>query len=93
MKLVEGTIDTRDMAKLSNALEAMGLIVLEIIYDGRRTVNYGIIEGIACVYNLINRVKIRTIVSDERVGAMMDTLHGFGNCKFIIIPEERFCPA
>ena len=93
MKLVEGTIDTRDILKLSKALEAMGLIVLEIVYDGRRTMNYGIIEGIACVYNLVNRVKIRTVICDEWVGAMMDTLHSFGNCKFVIIPEERFCPA
>lgn len=93
MKLIEGIIYTRDLGRLAAALEAMGLIVHEIVYDGRRTKRYGIVEGIACVYNLLNRVKIRTVIGDERVGMMMETLRSFGNCEFVIIPEEQFCPA
>jgi nitrogen regulatory protein PII len=91
MKRVEGIIYTRDMGKLAAVLESMGLIVHEIVYDGRRTVSDGISEGIACIYDLLNRVKIRTVISDERVGTMMETLRSFGNCEFVIIPEEQFC--
>jgi nitrogen regulatory protein PII len=93
MKLIVGIIYTRDMPKLSDALEAMGLIVHEIAYDGRRAVQYRVFEGVAYICRLLNRVKIRTIISDELVGMMMETLHGFGNCKFVIIPEEQICLA
>lgn len=93
MKLVVGIIYTRDMLKLGDALEAMGLIVHGIAYEGRRTVHYRVFEGVACVYRLLNRVKIRTVISDELVGTLMETLHSFGNCKFIIIPEEQICLA
>ena len=93
MKLVVGIIYTRDMLKLGDALEAMGLIVHEIACDGCRTVQYRVFEGVACVYRLLNRVKIRTVISDELVGTLMETLHSFGNCKFIIIPEEQICVA
>jgi nitrogen regulatory protein PII len=93
MKLVVGIIYTRDMLKLGDALEAMGLIVHEIAYDGRRAVHCRVFEGVACVYRLLNRVKIRTVISDELVGMLMETLHSFGNCKFVIIPEEQSCPA
>jgi nitrogen regulatory protein PII len=93
MKLLEGIIYTRDMNKLVAALESMGLIVHEIMYDRRRTVSDGILEGIACVYNLLNRVKIRTVISDELVATMMETLRSFGNCEFVIIPKGHICPA
>ena len=93
MKLVEGIIYTRDMEKLSKALEAKGLIVQEVMYDGRRAINSGILKGIAYVYNLINRVKIRTVISDDLVGTLMDTLKSFGDCSFVISPEERICLA
>ena len=92
MKLVVGIIYTRDMLKLGDALEAMGLIVHEI-YDGRRTVQYRVFEGVAYMYRLLNRVKIRTVISDELVGTLMETLHSFGNCKFVIIPEWQVCPS
>jgi nitrogen regulatory protein PII len=93
MKLVEGIIYTRDMEKLSKALEAKGLIVQEVIYDGRRVINSRVLKGIACIYNLINRVKIRTVINDDLIGTIMETLKGFGNCEFVIIPEDRFCLA
>lgn len=93
MKMVEGIIYTRDMKKLIATLEAMGLIVHEIVYDGRRTVRYRVLEGIACVCNLLNRVKIRTVISDGLVGTMMENLRSFGNCDFVIISEEHFCLA
>jgi nitrogen regulatory protein PII len=88
-----GIIYTRDMQKLSAALEAMGLIVHETVCDTRRSASYAALEGIASVYNLINRVKIRVIISDELVGAIIENLHSFGNCKFVIVPEEPFCRA
>ena len=91
MKLVEGIIYTRDMAKLSKALESKGLIVHEVVYDGRRTINSGILKGIAYIYNLINRVKIRIVINDDLVGTLMDTLHSFGDCRFDIFPEEQIC--
>ena len=93
MKLLEGIIYTKDMEKLTAALEAMGVVVHKVVYDGRRTVHYGMDEGIARVYNLLNRVKIRTVIGDERLGTMLETLRSFGNCKFVIIPEEQICPA
>jgi nitrogen regulatory protein PII len=93
MELVKGIIYTRDMQKLTAALEAMGLIVHEIVYDGRRTMRNGVLEGIASVYNLINRVKIRVIISDELVGTIMDNLRSLGNCQFIILPKDQICLA
>ena len=89
MKQVEGIIFTRDLEKLSKALEANGFVVQEVIYDGRRAINSGIHKGIAYVYNLINRVKIRIVVNDDLVGTLMETLHSFGECIFNIFPEER----
>ncbi len=91
MKKVEGIIYTRDLAKLSQALEAKGFIVQEVMYDGRRAINTGVLKGIAYVYNLINRVKIRIVINDDLVGTLMDTLKSFGNCSFNIFPEERAC--
>jgi nitrogen regulatory protein PII len=93
MKLLEGVIVTRDMEKLAKALETKGLIVNEIVYDGCRKVNSGLSKGVVCLYNLINRVKIRTIINDELVGTIMDTLSSFGDCKFVIFPEEQICLA
>ncbi len=93
MKLLEGVIFTRDMETLAKALEAKGLIVHEIVYDGCRKANTGISKGVVCLYNLINRVKIRTIINDELVGSIMDTLSSFGDCKFVIFPEEQVCLA
>ncbi len=93
MKLVEGIIYTRDMGIMSKALEAQGLIVQEVIYDGRRAINSGILKGIAYVYNLINRVKIRIVINDDLVGTLMDTLRCFGECRFVIFPEEQMCLA
>jgi nitrogen regulatory protein PII len=93
MKKVEGIIYTRDLEKLSKALEAAGFIVQEVLYDGRRAINSGVLKGIAYVYNLINRVKIRIVINDDLVGTLMDTLRSFGNCSFNIFPEERICLA
>jgi nitrogen regulatory protein PII len=91
MKLVEGTIYTRDLEKLSTALEANGFIVQEVMYDGRRAINTGILKGIAYIYNLINRVKIRIVIHDELLGTLMDTLRSFGECSFNIFPGEQIC--
>ena len=91
MKKVEGIIYTRDLEKLSKALEAQGFIVQEVFYDGRRAINSGVFKGIAYVYNLINRVKIRIVINDDLVGTLMDTLRSFGNCTLNIFPEERLC--
>jgi nitrogen regulatory protein PII len=93
MKKVEGIIYTRDLEKLSKALEAKGFIVQEVLYDGRRALNSGVLRGIAYVYNLINRVKIRIVINDDLIGTLMDTLRSFGNCSFNIFPEERICLA
>jgi nitrogen regulatory protein PII len=93
MKLLEGVIFTKDMERLAKALEAKGLIVHEIMYDGCRKVNTEISKGVVSLYNLINRVKIRTIINDELVGTIMDILSSFGDCKFVIFPEELICPA
>jgi nitrogen regulatory protein PII len=91
MKQVEGIIFTRDLEKLSKALEAQGFVVQEVMYDGRRAINSGILKGIAYVYNLINRVKIRIVINDDLVGTLMETLRSFGECRFDIFPEERIC--
>ena len=91
MKNVEGIIYTRDLEKLSKALEANGFIVQEVMYDGRRAINSGVLKGIAYVYNLINRVKIRIVINDDLIGTLMDTLRSFGNCSFNIFPEEQNC--
>jgi nitrogen regulatory protein PII len=91
MKQVLGIVYTKDLDNLSKALEAKGFIVQEVIYDGRRAINSGILKGIAYVYNLINRVKIRIVINDDLVGELMDTLRTFGNCSFDIFPEERLC--
>jgi len=92
MKKVEGIIYTKDLEKLSKALEAKGFIVQEVVYDGRRAINSGVLKGIAYVYNLINRVKIRIIINDDLLGTLMDTLRSFGNCNFNIFPEDQICP-
>jgi nitrogen regulatory protein PII len=89
--MVEGIIYTNDNKNLTAALEAMGLIVREIIYEGPRTVRYRVSEGVACVYNLLNGVKIRIVISDELIGTIMENLRSFGNCDFVIISEEHFC--
>jgi nitrogen regulatory protein PII len=91
MKKLEGIIYTRDLEKLSQALEAKGFIVQEVLYDGRRAINSGVLKGIAYVYNLINRVKIRIVINDDLIGTLMDTLRSFGNCSFDIFPEEQIC--
>jgi nitrogen regulatory protein PII len=91
MKQVEGIIFTRDLKKLSKALEARGFVVQEVMYDGRRAINSGILKGIAYVYNLINRVKIRIVINDDLIGELMETLRSFGECRFDIFPEERIC--
>ena len=93
MKLIVGIIYTRDMLKLGDALEAMGLIVHEIAYKGRRAGHYRVFEGVAHMYRLLNRVKIRTVISDELVGTMMETLRSFGSCEFVIIQGKQICLA
>jgi nitrogen regulatory protein PII len=91
MQQVEGIIYTKDLEKLSKALAEKGLIVQEVIYDGRMAKNSGILKGIAYIYNLINRVKIRIVINDDLVGMLMDTLRSFGDCRLVIYPEERMC--
>ena len=91
MKQVEGIVYTRDVENLSKALEAHGFIVQEVVYDGRRAINSGIHKGIAYIYNLINRVKIRIVINDNLVGILMETLRSFGDCSFEILPGERIC--
>lgn len=93
MKLLEGTIYTRDIEKLAKVLEADGLTVIKIVYDGRKLANAKMCAGFACLYDLINRVKIRTLINDELVGTMMDTLGSFGTCKLSIFSGEPICPA
>ena len=91
MKQVEGIIYTKDLERLSKALEERGLIVQEVVYDGRMAINSGILKGIAYIYNLINRVKIRIVINDELVATLMDTLRGFGDCRLAVFPEDRIC--
>jgi nitrogen regulatory protein PII len=91
MQQVEGIIYTKDLEKLSKALEEKGLMVQEVIYDGRKTKNSGILKGIAYIYNLINRVKIRIVINDDLVGMLMDTLRSFGDCRFIVFQEVQVC--
>jgi nitrogen regulatory protein PII len=91
MQQVEGIIYTKDLEKLSRALEEKGLVVQEVIYDGHLAINSGILRGIAYIYNLINRVKIRMVISDELVNTLMDTLRSFGDCRLVIFPEEQVC--
>lgn len=91
MKQVEGIVYTRDLERLSKALESKGFIVQEVIYDGRRALNSGLLKGIAYIYNLINRVKIRIVINDDLLGTLMETLRSFGDCNFDIFPEERIC--
>ena len=91
MQQVEGIIYTKDLEKLSKALEGKGLIVQEVIYDGRMAKNSGIIKGIVYIYNLINRVKIRIVISDDLVGMLKDTLYSIGDCKLVVLPEDRIC--
>jgi nitrogen regulatory protein PII len=91
MKNVEGIIYTKDLENLSKALESNGFIVQEVVYDGCRVINSGFIKGIAYMYNLINRVKIRIVVNDDMVGKLMDTLRSFGNCSINIYSEEQVC--
>jgi nitrogen regulatory protein PII len=91
MQQVEGIIYTKDMEKLSKALEEKGLVVQEVIYDGRMAKNSGILKGIAYIYNLINRVKIRIVISDDLVSMLVDTLRSFGDCRLVVFSEERIC--
>jgi len=91
MQQVEGIIYTNDMEKLSKALEAKGIIVQKVIYDGRKIMNSGILKGIAYIYNLINRVKIRIVINDDLVGTLMDTLRCFGDCKLVVFQQEPVC--
>jgi len=93
MKLIVGTIYTRDMLKLADALEAMGLTVHKVAYDGHRAVHCRVFEGVVYICRLLNRVKIRTVISDELVGTMMEVLRDFGNCKLVIVPEVNNCLA
>jgi len=89
MKLLEGVIFTRDMEKLAKALEAKGLIVHEIVYDGCRKANTGISKGVVCLYNLVNRVKIRIVISDDLVSMLTDTLRSFGDCSLVRLRNPR----
>ena len=91
MKLVEGTVFTKDMEKVVLALESTGLVVHEVNYDGRKMANFRLNKGIACLYNLFNRVKIRTVVNDELVGTLLETLRSFGECRFSIFNEGQIC--
>lgn len=89
MKLIEGIVYSKDVGKIVDALETMGLIV----HDGHRTVNNGIIKGMAYIYDMVTRIRIRTVIGDEMVGIVMETLHGFGDCKIAILPAESVCLA
>jgi len=33
------------------------------------------------------------LIVHDLIGTIMETLKSFGNCEFVIIPEERFCLA
>jgi nitrogen regulatory protein PII len=89
MKFITGIIYTRDLQKVAEALKAMGLIVHQITSGGRGTLHHGVTDGLAIVHHVFNRVKIRTMIRDELVGTMLDALHSFGNCRFVITPEEH----
>ncbi|MGD0586177.1 MAG: P-II family nitrogen regulator [Oryzomonas sp.] len=89
MKQVDGIINTKDMERLSKALEAKGFIVYEVMYNGSRAINSGILKGVAYIYNQFNRVKIKIVIDDNLVGTLMDTLCSIGECSFDISPEVR----
>ena len=88
MKQVEGIIYTKDLEQLSKALQERGLVVQEVVYDGRMAINTGILKGIAYIYNLINRVKIRIVINDELVAVLMDTLRPFGDCRLAVLQKN-----
>lgn len=89
MKQVDGIIITKDMEKLSQALEAKGFIVYQVIYNGSRAINSGILKGVAYIYSQINRVMIKIVIDDNLVDTLMDTLRSFGECSLDISPEVR----
>jgi nitrogen regulatory protein PII len=89
MEKVEVIIYTRDLKKLAKALEAKDIDVQEVMYDGRRAINYGGNKVIAYVYNLLNGVKIRIVMNDDLTNTLMKTLRSFGNCSFYIFPIEQ----
>ena len=91
MKQVEGIIYTKDLEQLSRALEAKGMTVQEVVYDGRMATNSGILKGIAYMYNLINRVKIRIVINDDLVATLLETLRRFGDCRLVVFSEELIC--
>jgi nitrogen regulatory protein PII len=89
MKQVDGIIITNDMERLSQALEAKGFIVYQVMYNGSRAINSGIIKGAAYIYNQINKVMIKIVIDDNLVGTLTDTLCSFGDCSLDISPEVR----
>ena len=89
MQQVDGIIITKDMERLSQALEAKGFIVYQVMYNGSRAINSGILKGVAYIYNQINRVMIKIVIDDNLVGTLMDTLRGIGECSLDISPEVR----
>jgi|GEM_PF-2002280 len=93
MKQVDGIIITKDMESLSKALEAKGFTVCEIMYNGSRAINSGILKGVAYVYGQMNRVMIKIVIDDNLVGTVTDILRSFGECSFDISPEVRACLA
>jgi nitrogen regulatory protein PII len=89
MKQVDGIIITKDMERLSQALEAKGFIVCEVMYNGSRAINSGILKGVAYIYSQISRVMIKIVIDDNLVDTLSDTLCSFGKCSLEISPEVR----
>ncbi len=89
MKQVDGIIITKDMERLSQALEAKGFIVYEVMYNGSRAINSGIFKGVAYIYSQISRVMIKIVIDDNLVGTLTDILRGIGECSLDISPEVR----
>jgi nitrogen regulatory protein PII len=89
MKQVDGIIFTKDMERLSQALEAKGFIVYEVMYNGSRAINSGILKGVAYIYSQISRVMIKIVIDDNLVGTLTDTLRGIGECSLDISTEVR----
>jgi nitrogen regulatory protein PII len=90
MKQVDGIIFTKDMERLSQALEAKGFIVYQLMYNGSRAINSGILKGVAYIYSqIMSRVMIKIVIDDNLVGTLTDTLRGIGECSLDISTEVR----
>ncbi|MCM0084245.1 hypothetical protein L4X63_21920 [Geomonas sp. Red32] len=101
MKLMKGIVYTREIGRVALALQGAGLVVNESGSDrqpvrvtgptGARTpfpeAESG--PGTAWLNLLLNRVRITTLVSDEMIGAVMESVRVIGECKFSVLEAPR----